>query len=107
ASGSLGRSRRRASKAGEKRWPSSMPRSRALPRRGWRHSSGLAHLHQQHVPRWLHRGPAWRAFDFGPMDDGLLAAYTELLRNVGTFLYGRRLYETMAGWETMPALAAQ
>jgi len=47
------------------------------------------------------------AFDFGPMDDDLLAAYTELLRDVGTFLYGRRLYETMAGWETMPALAAQ
>jgi len=47
------------------------------------------------------------AFDFGPMDDDLFAAYTDLLRTVGTFLYGRRLYETMAGWETMPALAAQ
>lgn len=47
------------------------------------------------------------AFDFGPMDDDLLAAYTELLGTVGTFLYGRRLYETMAGWETMPELAAQ
>ena len=47
------------------------------------------------------------AFDFGPMDDMLFAAYTDLLRTVGTFLYGRRLYEMMAGWETMPALAAQ
>ena len=47
------------------------------------------------------------AFDFGPMDDDLFAAYTELLGTVGTFLYGRRLYETMAGWETMPELAAQ
>lgn len=47
------------------------------------------------------------AFDFGPMDDDVFAAYTELLGTVGTFLYGRRLYETMAGWETMPALAAQ
>jgi len=47
------------------------------------------------------------AFDFGPMDDDVFAAYTDLLRTVGTFLYGRRLYETMAGWETMPALAAQ
>ena len=47
------------------------------------------------------------AFDFGPMDDDLFAAYTELLRTVGTFLYGRRLYEMMAGWETMPALAEQ
>ena len=48
-----------------------------------------------------------RAFDFGPMDDELFATYTELLGTVGTFLYGRRLYETMAGWETMPELAAQ
>ena len=47
------------------------------------------------------------AFDFGPIDDDLFAAYTELLGTVGTFLYGRRLYETMAGWETMPELAAQ
>lgn len=47
------------------------------------------------------------AFDFGPMDDDLFATYTDLLRTVGTFLYGRRLYETMADWETMPALAAQ
>jgi dihydrofolate reductase len=47
------------------------------------------------------------AFDFGPMDDELFATYTDLLRTVGTFLYGRRLYETMAVWETMPALAAQ
>ena len=47
------------------------------------------------------------AFDFGPMDDDLFVAYTEILRTVGTFLYGRRLYETMAGWETMPELAAE
>jgi dihydrofolate reductase len=46
-------------------------------------------------------------FDFGPMDDDLFATYTDLLRSVGTFLYGRRLYELMAGWETTPALAAQ
>jgi dihydrofolate reductase len=47
------------------------------------------------------------AFDFGPMDDELFATYTELLGTVGTFLYGRRLYEAMAGWETMPELAAR
>ncbi len=47
------------------------------------------------------------AFDFGPMDDDLFVTYTDLLRTVGTFLYGRRLYETMAVWETEPALAAQ
>jgi dihydrofolate reductase len=47
------------------------------------------------------------AFDFGPMDDELFAAYIDLVGSVGTFLYGRRLYETMAGWETTSALAAQ
>jgi len=31
----------------------------------------------------------------------------ELERSVGTNLYGRRMYETMAVWETDPALAAQ
>ena len=33
------------------------------------------------------------AFDFGPLDDEMFASYTDLLRSVGTFLYGRRLYE--------------
>jgi dihydrofolate reductase len=47
------------------------------------------------------------AFDFGPLDDALSASYTDLLRSAGTFLYGRRLYESMAVWETNPALAAQ
>lgn len=47
------------------------------------------------------------AYDFGPMADDVFTTYTDLLRGVGTFLYGRRLYETMAPWETMPALAAQ
>ncbi|RSM44801.1 deaminase [Actinoplanes sp. ATCC 53533] len=47
------------------------------------------------------------AFDWLPMDDELFALYTELLRSVGTFLYGRRLYEAMAVWETDAALAAQ
>lgn len=47
------------------------------------------------------------AYDFGPMADDVFTTYTDLLRTVGTFLYGRRLYETMAPWETMPALATQ
>ena len=47
------------------------------------------------------------AFDFGPPDDDLYASYTDLLRPVGTFLYGRRLYESMAVWETDATLAAQ
>lgn len=37
----------------------------------------------------------------------MFAAHTALLKSVGTFLYGRRLYETMAHWETNPALAEQ
>ena len=44
--------------------------------------------------------------DMGPLDDDLFATYTDLLRSVGTFLYGRRLYEAMAVWETDAALAA-
>ena len=47
------------------------------------------------------------AIDFGPLDDDLFASYTDLLRSVGTFLYGRRLYEAMAVWETNAALAAE
>ena len=47
------------------------------------------------------------AFDWAPPDDDVFASTTDLLRTVGTFLYGRRLYETMAVWETDPALAAQ
>ena len=31
----------------------------------------------------------------------------DLDRQVGTYLYGRRMYETMVGWETDPALAEQ
>lgn len=47
------------------------------------------------------------AFDFGQPDDDMYAAYTALLQSAGTFLYGRRLYEAMAVWETDPALAEQ
>jgi dihydrofolate reductase len=47
------------------------------------------------------------AFDMGPMDDHLFASYIDLVRSAGTLLYGRRLYEAMAAWETNPELAAQ
>jgi dihydrofolate reductase len=47
------------------------------------------------------------AYAWLPMDDELFALYTDLLRSVGTFLYGRRLYEAMAVWETDATLAAQ
>src|SRR5690349_17540113 len=47
------------------------------------------------------------AFDWFPLDDEVFAFTTDLLRSVGTFLYGRRLYEAMAVWETDAALAAR
>jgi dihydrofolate reductase len=47
------------------------------------------------------------AFDWFPPDDDVFAFTTELVRAVGTFVYGRRLYEAMAVWETDPALATQ
>jgi dihydrofolate reductase len=45
-------------------------------------------------------------FDWGEPGDEYLAFITDLVRPVGTYLYGRRLYEAMAVWETDPALAA-
>src|SRR5690242_16093187 len=47
--------------------------------------------------------------DFGwtQPDDEQFAFITDVVRPVGTYLYGRRLYETMAVWETEPGLAAE
>jgi dihydrofolate reductase len=47
------------------------------------------------------------SFDWTEPDDELFAFITDLVRPMGTYLYGRRLYDTMAVWETDPALAAQ
>lgn len=47
------------------------------------------------------------AFEFGPMDPEMFRSYTNLLLSASTFLYGRRLYESMAVWETDATLAAQ
>ncbi|MER7591510.1 dihydrofolate reductase family protein [Micromonospora sp. NPDC127501] len=44
-------------------------------------------------------------FDWTPPDDDYLAFITDLVRPTGTYLYGRRLYESMAVWETDPSLA--
>jgi dihydrofolate reductase len=44
-------------------------------------------------------------FDFFPVDDEVFRSHTDALRAAGTFLYGRRLYETMAVWETDATLA--
>ncbi len=47
------------------------------------------------------------ALDWAPPDDAVFVFITKLMRSAGTYLYGRRLYETMSGWETNPALAKQ
>jgi dihydrofolate reductase len=46
-------------------------------------------------------------FDFSEPSDEVFAFITDFLRPIGTHLYGRRLYESMAVWETDPAFAAQ
>lgn len=45
------------------------------------------------------------ALDWAPPDDAVFAAITEVMDSVGTYLYGRRMYEALAVWETDPALA--
>ena len=47
------------------------------------------------------------SFDFGAPGDDYFELITDLIRPVGTYLYGRRLYEAMAVWETEPDLASQ
>ena len=46
-------------------------------------------------------------FDWAVPDEEVHAFINDLDRPVGTYLYGRRMYETMAGWETDPTLADQ
>jgi dihydrofolate reductase len=45
--------------------------------------------------------------DWAPRDEKVFASITELMRSAGTYLYGRRMYEMLAVWETDPALAVQ
>ncbi|CAM02996.1 dihydrofolate reductase [Saccharopolyspora erythraea NRRL 2338] len=40
-------------------------------------------------------------------DEEVIAALNADAGEVSTYLYGRRMYEAMAGWETDPAVAAQ
>lgn len=47
------------------------------------------------------------SFDWTEPDEDVFAFITDLVRPVGTWLYGRRLYETMAVWETDATLATQ
>ena len=46
-------------------------------------------------------------FDWAVPDEEVHTFINDLAQLVGTYLYGRRLYEVMVGWETDPALAEQ
>ena len=46
-------------------------------------------------------------FDWAAPDEELHAFVNDLERPVGTYLYGRRMYEVMAYWETAHTLAAE
>jgi len=40
-------------------------------------------------------------FDWAAPDEAVHASVNDLIRPVGTYLYGRRMYDTMAVWQTM------
>ena len=46
-------------------------------------------------------------FDWAVPDEEVHSFINDLQRPIGTHLYGRRMYETMVGWETDPTLADQ
>lgn len=46
-------------------------------------------------------------FEWSAPNDEVFVYVTELVRPIGTYLYGRRLYEAMTVWETDPAFAAK
>jgi dihydrofolate reductase len=41
-------------------------------------------------------------FDWAEPDEEVFAFVNDLERRIGTYLYGRRMYETMRYWETVP-----
>jgi dihydrofolate reductase len=47
------------------------------------------------------------AFDWAVPDEVVLADLNAEARTVGTYLYGRRMYEMLSGWETDPTYAEQ
>src|SRR5262245_47993830 len=46
-------------------------------------------------------------FDWAAPNEEVHNFVNELVRPVGTYLYGRRMYEVMVAWETMHTLADQ
>ena len=47
------------------------------------------------------------ALDWAPPNDDVFVFITDLMRSADTYLYGRRMYEALAVWETDPTLAEQ
>ncbi len=46
-------------------------------------------------------------FDWAVPDEEVHRFVNDLVRTADTYLYGRRMYETMMGWETDPSFAAE
>lgn len=46
-------------------------------------------------------------FGWAVPDEEAHAFINDLVRPIGTYLYGRRMYETMVGWENDPSIAEQ
>jgi len=47
------------------------------------------------------------SFDWSTPDEDVHMFYNDMMRGIGTQLLGRRMYETMAVWETEPSLAEE
>ena len=47
------------------------------------------------------------SFDWSTPDEDVHEFYNDMMRGVGTQLLGRRMYETMAVWETEPSFAEE
>jgi dihydrofolate reductase len=54
----------------------------------------------------LYTADAEGKFDWAEPDEEVFTFVNEMERGIGTYLYGRRMYETMLSWETLP-LAGQ
>ena len=47
------------------------------------------------------------SFDWSEPDEDVHVFWNDMMRGIGTQLLGRRMYETMAVWETKPSLAEE
>ena len=50
----------------------------------------------------LYTADAEGKFDWAEPDEEVFAFVNDMERGIGTYLYGRRMYETMRSWETLP-----